>query len=225
MIKAVIIDMDGLLINTEPYWQVTEREVFGDLGIDITEQMQVATYGLRSDEVIRYWYGQYPWKGERLEDVEERYNNRMLDYFRSEAELMKGARSALDFISSKGWPVALASSSNMQLINAFLDKFGFHHYFSEVYSAEFEQYGKPHPAVYLETARRLHVDPVNCLALEDSFHGLIAAKAARMMTIAVPEHADDKRFGAADVVLGSLLELNDDVLQKIDNILHIKTVQ
>jgi mannitol-1-/sugar-/sorbitol-6-/2-deoxyglucose-6-phosphatase len=216
MIRAVIFDMDGLLIDTEPYWQATEREVFGDLGINITKKMQVATFGLRSDEVVSYYYGQYPWKEKSLEEVEECYNNRVLEYFRTKAELMEGARSALDFISSKGWPVALASSSNMQLINAFLDRFGFHHYFQEVYSAEFEPYGKPHPGVYLETARRLNVDPVNCLALEDSFHGLIAAKAARMMTIAVPEHAD-KRFGAADVVLNSLRELNDEVLRSLDD--------
>ena len=215
MIKAVIFDMDGLLIDTEPYWQVTERKVFGDLGVDITEKMQVATYGLRSDEVVKYWYEHQPWKGENFEEVEEDYNSIMLDYYHAEAELMEGAQSALDFISSKGLPVALASSSNMQLINAFLDKFGFHRYFSQVYSAEFESYGKPHPAVYIETARRLNVSPVYCLALEDSFHGLIAAKAARMLTIAVPVHAED-RFGAADVVLNSLSELSEDVFQRLN---------
>jgi sugar-phosphatase len=207
--------MDGLLFDTEPYWQLTERKVFGELGINITEKMQVATFGLRSDEVVKYWYDHLPWKEESFEEVEERYNSKMLDYYHTEARLMEGARSALDFMSSKGLPLALASSSNMQLINAFLDKFGFHQYFSQVYSAEFESYGKPHPAVYIETARRLNVSPVYCLALEDSFHGLIAAKAARMLTIAVPEHADE-RFGAADVVLNSLSELNEDIFQRLN---------
>lgn len=220
MIKAIIFDMDGLLFDTEPYWQLTERKVFGELGIDITEQMQVATYGLRSDEVVRYWYEYRPWGEKNFEEVEERYNSIMLDYYHAEAELMEGAQSALDVISSKGLPMALASSSNMQLINAFLDKFNFHHYFSQVYSAEFEEFGKPHPAVYLETARRLQVYPAHCLALEDSFHGMIAAKAARMMTIAVPEHAGDKRFGSADLVLGSLSELNDSVLQKVNGTVY-----
>ncbi len=207
--------MDGLLIDTEPHWQRTEREVFSDLGIHITEEMQVATFGLRSDEQIRYWFDHKPWKDITFEEVEGRYHDTMLQYFLDQAELMRGAVEALDFFSSKGLPLALASSSNMQLINAFLDKFAFHHYFTVVYSAEFEEYGKPHPAVYLETARRLNTAPVNCLALEDSFHGIIAAKAARMKTIAVPLHPE-ARFSASDVVLNSLTDLNDGVFHQLD---------
>lgn len=215
MIKAVIFDMDGLLIDTEPHWQATEREVFRELGIEITEEMQSVTFGLRSDEQIRYWYDYRPWKKLSLEEVEERYNITMLNYFREEAQLMDGAKEALDFFSNKQLPLALASSSNMQLINAFLDKFAFHHYFTEVYSAEFEAFGKPHPAVYLETARRLNISPVNCLALEDSFHGLIAAKAARMKTIAVPTHSN-RHFQAADIVLESLTQLNETVFYQLN---------
>lgn len=215
MIKAVIFDMDGLLIDTEPYWQATERKVFAELGIEITPEMQKDTFGLRTDEQIRYWHAHRPWKNQSLDRVEQRYNDVMLEYFRNEASLMPGAREALDFFSERRLPLALASSSNMELINAFLDKFGFHHYFTVVYSAEFEEFGKPHPAVYLETARRLKVEPINCLALEDSFHGLIAAKAARMKTIAVPEHPDE-RFGASDIVLETLTGINESVFHQIN---------
>ncbi len=209
--------MDGLLIDSEPFWQETERRVFRELGIDITEEMQVATFGLRTDEQVRYWFSHHPWKGPGLQEVEQRFDDIMTDFFHREAEMMPGAREALDFFRLKGLSMALASSSRMALINTFLDKFTLHHYFQVVYSAEFEAYGKPHPAVFIETARRLHTDPGQCLALEDSFHGLIAAKAARMKTIAVPVRYD-ARFGASDVVLQSLEELDESVFLKLNQV-------
>ncbi len=218
MIKAVIFDMDGLLIDTEPYWQEVERMVMAEVGIEITKEMQFVTLGLRCDEQIGYWYDRKPWKNADFKSMGNRYNEIMLDFFKNGAVLMNGAIESLEFFRRKGLPLALASSSTMDLINAFLKKFDLHHYFSVIVSAEFEKYGKPHPAVYLETAQKLNVDAINCLALEDSFHGLIAAKAAKMKTIAVPDKhfSEDPRFGASDIILSSLTDLTEEVFLQLN---------
>ncbi|HEV2862122.1 MAG TPA: HAD-IA family hydrolase, partial [Pyrinomonadaceae bacterium] len=90
--------------------------------------------------------------------------------------------------------------------------------FEVAYSAEEEEYGKPHPGVYLTTARRLGVSPAECLAVEDSFNGVLAAKAARMKCVAVPEPAPkaDPRFCIADAVLDTLEDLNEEVWQQLN---------
>jgi sugar-phosphatase len=85
------------------------------------------------------------------------------------------------------------------------------------HSAEFEPYGKPHPAVYLTTAAKLGVDPVDCLAVEDSFNGAIAAKAARMRVVVIPEapHRDSPRWGFCDARLDSLDGVDADLLTRL----------
>ena len=219
MIHAVIFDMDGLLIDTEPYWQVIEIKVLSEVGVEITPDMQHATLGLRCDEQMKHWFGIFPWKDPDFDAMANRYNEIMVDYFTNEAVLMEGAIESLDFFREKCMPIALASSSTTELISAFLDKFSLREYFTVVVSAENEKYGKPHPAVFLNTAKKLHCEPVNCLVLEDSFHGMIAAKAARMQTIAVPDKQSltDPRFGASDLVLSSLKDLNEEVYQELKN--------
>jgi beta-phosphoglucomutase-like phosphatase (HAD superfamily) len=106
-------------------------------------------------------------------------------------------------------PLAVASSSHMVLLNAALEGLGLVGRFSHVVSAEFEPYGKPHPGVYISAAAKLGVPPDRCLALEDSVNGTLAAKAAKMVCISVPEahNLADPRFAIADVKLTSLAEV------------------
>ena len=119
----------------------------------------------------------------------------------------------MDLARSLGLKVAVASSSSEELIAAALDRLGLRG-LDAVRSAAPETYGKPHPAVLLSTARELGLDPTACVVLEDSLNGVIAAKAARMRCVAVPEadQLEDPRFAIADVRLPSLERLAPEAL-------------
>jgi beta-phosphoglucomutase-like phosphatase (HAD superfamily) len=124
---------------------------------------------------------------------------------------MEGLHYILSYFKEKEFKIGLASSSPLRLVNAVLEHLQIKEAFQAVYSAEFEDYGKPHPAVYLACARALGSDPLDCIAFEDSVTGMTAAKAARMTTVVVPEahNRKDPRYALANLQLDSLLEFND----------------
>ena len=209
--------MDGVLIDSEPLWQRCEIELLRELGIHITPEMQEATLGLTTEAMLNYWHLRYSWNSPSDKVLGKRYEDRMEVLLRTEVPLMEGAEEVVRFFIDKNIPVALASCSNMSLIDAFLDRFGFRDLFDPVVSAADGQFGKPHPAVYLETATRLGIDPTQCLVIEDTFHGMIAAKAARMKTVVIPrgKEYDQLRFGAADLKIRTMHELNNEALNKL----------
>jgi len=137
----------------------------------------------------------------------------------NKGEPMRGALEAIKFFVRKGFKIGLASSSNSKLINTVIKKLGVQKYFQAVHSAEYLPYGKPHPQVFLNCAHELEVKPEECIVIEDSVNGVIAAKAAKMKAIAIPdaEHRNDKRFAIADVFLHSLEDINNSVLEKINS--------
>lgn len=213
MIKAVIFDMDGVLIDSEPFWRESEIEVFARVGLRLTEAMCRETMGLRIDEAVAYWHRRHGWEGPSPGEVAERVVGGLIERVRREGELMSGARHALAFFRSRGVKMGLASSSSYRIIGAVVERLGLGGEFECVYSAEEEEYGKPHPGVYLTAASRLGVGPTECLAVEDSLNGVLAAKAARMKCVAVPEPSArrDPRFAIADVTLDSLEEVGEGV--------------
>lgn len=212
MIQAVIFDMDGLLVDSEPIWQEAELQVFNELGVPFSRANCVETRGWRVDEVVAYWHARHPWPSPPPERVVARLLEVVIGMVRERGVALPGAIDAIERMSSRyGGAVALASSSPGILIEEVLRVLGVREHFRVVHSAEAEDYGKPHPAVFLSAARKLGVDPTRCLVFEDSFAGVLAAKAARMRCIAVPEAAEreDPRFSIADRVLGSLAELRE----------------
>jgi len=217
MVSAAIYDMDGLLLDSEPYWVQAEVEVLGGVGVPLTPVLARETTGMRLDEAVAHWYRRFPWQGQSQGDVLARLTRSAHSLILAHATPKPGIDASLAFLERRGIRRALASSSPLVLIDAVVDKLGLSGAFELTVSAEGEPFGKPHPAVYLTCARRLGLPPMVCLALEDSVNGLISAKAARMRVIAVPDPAQrsDPRFSLADAVLGSLAELDDGVWERV----------
>lgn len=206
MINAVIFDMDGLLLDSEDFWQQAEYETFAFLGVPLKPEETAKTLGWRCDDVVQYWYNIFAWQGPTPAEVADIIIDKVIAMIIQRGKLMPGAREALQLCKSLNLPIALATSSNHQMMLATIKHFDLLHFFDATCSAEFLPLAKPHPQVYLNAAAALGIPPQQCVALEDSVTGVIAAKAARMRCIAVPDtkHSQDNRYAIADRVLTSL---------------------
>ncbi len=212
MIRAAIFDMDGLLIDSEPFWRKAEIDIFGSVGIHLTENDCRSTMGFRLNEVVALWTGLHANRPNAdavsPAEIETQIIERITRYILEEAKPMPGVHEAIAICRKAGLKLAIASSSPLKLIESVVDRFGLKNTFDLIHSAEFESHGKPHPAVFLHTADKLGVAPKDCLVLEDAFHGIVAALAARMKVIAIPdpENLHNPRYQAADRILPSLLD-------------------
>lgn len=214
MPAAVIFDMDGLLVDSEPCWQAAQMGVFTALGVPLTAALARETVGLRTHDHIAYWYKRYPWGPLDEVAITERIVQRATALLLRRAVALPGAIETVEALATSGMALAVASSSPGSVIDTVMERLGIRERFDVLHSAEHERRGKPHPDVYLTTARLLDVEPESCIAIEDSMNGFRAAKAAGMRCIAVPASTDagDSRFESADLVLASLLELDVDRL-------------
>ncbi|WON78793.1 hexitol phosphatase HxpB [Serratia sp. UGAL515B_01] len=209
-IDSAIFDMDGLLIDSEPLWLQAELDIFGALGLDLSDRNKLPdTLGLRIDLVVNMWYQAMPWQGVSKQEVSERIIERTLELVKEKRPLLPGVQQSLELCRSLDLNIGLASASPLHMQQQVLKMFGLENYFDQLVSAEFLPYSKPHPEVYLIAAERLGSEPQHCITLEDSFNGMIATKAARMRSIVIPAQAyrQDPRWALADYKLQSLEHL------------------
>ena len=209
VVRAVIFDLDGLLVDSEPIWWRVEQSVFAELGVILSDDDCRSTTGLRCDEVVTHWRGERGWEVPVTDDeVVRRILDGMVVALGDDPPLMAGAREAVALAREHADAVAVASSSPLRLIEAVVAGLGLADSFDDLVSAEHEAFGKPHPAVYLRAMARLGVGAAEAVALEDSPNGVRAAVAAGLRCIAVPEpHHRREVEPIADLVLDSLLEL------------------
>lgn len=201
---AVIFDMDGVLVDSEPLWHEAEIAAFGAVGVRLTEADCLETTGLRVDAVAEHWFARRPWTGPSPREVAADVVARMARLLGAESEAKPGAVEAVRHLAGKV-PLAVASSSPEVLIEAVLARLDVRDAFQVVRSAEHEPFGKPHPGVYLTTAAALGIDPAWCLAIEDSGNGIRSAHAAGMRVVAVPDQlVAAEALALAEVVLLSL---------------------
>jgi HAD superfamily hydrolase (TIGR01509 family) len=206
MFEAAIFDMDGLLIDSEPLWYKAEALVFATVGLHLTAAQCRETTGVRIDEVVRIRHRQHPWSNKSCAEVEREIMTEVQRLAVTEGQAMPGVYDVLEEFHALGVPLAVASSSPAGMIAAVLDHLGITPYFKLQCSAADEEQGKPHPAVYLNTARQLGVAPQRCVAFEDSVPGVQSAHAAGMTVIAVPDphHFERPEFSLARLKLHSL---------------------
>jgi sugar-phosphatase len=209
-IEAVIFDMDGLIIDSEPYWRLAMIDVFDTVGFDATDEMCAATTGLRIDEVVDVWYVNKPWINKTKQQVCDEIIETVCNYILKKGEAMEGFFDVIKILKNQNIKLALASSSSKKIIHTVLKRLDIEKVFDVVSSGEEVSHGKPHPAVFLETAKRLQIHPTACVVFEDSIFGMVATKAARMHSIVVPEKHiyDSEKFILADIKLKSLAQFN-----------------
>lgn len=198
--EAIIFDMDGVLIDSEPLWKIAMEDVFSALGSTLQKSDFQKTVGLRIDEVIHFWNRHENWGIENEAEIQERIIVRMEELIAANAQPLEGVLNTLAFLKASGKKIGLATSSSSRLIHIVLRELQIADYFDFFHSAETEPFGKPHPSVYLTVAEKLNVHPTKCLVIEDSFNGVISGLAARMKVVCIPEktHHPHPKLAVAD---------------------------
>lgn len=203
--KAVVFDLDGLLLATEVLWQRSEARLFERHGAEFTFEDKLTVMGTSAAFTGEFFARRLGYGPEQASQLIREVSELMLEELQAQVEAGPGAVELVERLRGRV-PLGLASNSPRFLVDAALKSGGFTDAFDAVVSADDVAHHKPAPDLYLLVCERLGVDPADTLALEDTASGIAAAKAAGLTCIAVPQFAETD-VSAADRVIDSLEEL------------------
>jgi mannitol-1-/sugar-/sorbitol-6-/2-deoxyglucose-6-phosphatase len=216
-LNTVIFDMDGLLIDSEPLWKEAAEALFLTYGKQLTTEQYISTTGLRTKEFLAHWFGYFNLPDAEIDEAEKKVVEMVVELVAKKGNSMPGIQHIFNFFTERNFKIGLASSSPSELINLVIEKLGIQNHLQAIASAAGLAYGKPHPQVYLNCARQLKAMPAGCICFEDSFNGMIAAKAAKMKCVIVPSLHDAKNpaWEAADLKISTLNNFNELLLNRL----------
>ncbi|MGW3649141.1 HAD family hydrolase [Streptomyces sp. NPDC000878] len=201
---AVIFDLDGTLVDSEPNYYEASRRTLAAYGVTgFTWADQEKSVGISTRETVTLWRERYGLRAP-VEELLAEKNRRYLELARADTPVYPEMRKFVELLAGEGVPMAVASGSARRTIEATLAGTGLDAYLRTVVSSDEVAHGKPAPDVFLEAARRLGVAPADCVVMEDAAPGAAAAHAAGMRCVAIPylaAQADDPGFAAAELLV------------------------
>lgn len=221
MIQGVIFDLDGTLIDSEPIWKEAEHDFLASHGLVLTPEDGLKTTGLPTIDHIRYWYDKIENPTQEPVSMAHDLNQKVIEMVKLKCELKPGAIELLDFWKEKGLPMGIASASSMAHIKTAIDKFELNKYFQLIYSGDFEDYGKPHPGVYISACKKLNINPLFSVAFEDSMNGMLAAKSARMKVVGLLDQGQYKetKYDFVDLKIESHTQFRQDKFEYLESLM------
>jgi beta-phosphoglucomutase-like phosphatase (HAD superfamily) len=212
---AVLFDMDGVLVDSEPWWNDVRVAFARDQGRAWTHEDQALCMGGNSREWAEVMRERLRLPELAVEAIQDAVVAGVVRCYSTRPSPVIGDAPAQVRRIARDWPVAIASSSHRDVIAAAVDALGLHEVMGAIVSSDEVAAGKPAPDVYLLAAERLGVDPVRCLVVEDSINGVRAGRAAGMTVVLVPNASvppPPEAYGIADAVVPSLDALDPDRL-------------
>ncbi len=205
MIKAVIFDMDGVLVDTERYHEMAYKTVAKKFGVNLTEKEIIQFKGVTALENIKYLFKKY-----KINENAKKYTllkDKIYRSFLKNLKALPGVIELLKKFKKKKIKLALASSGSRLNVGFILKKIKAKKIFDVVIHGEQVKKGKPNPEIFLKAAKKLKVMPKDCVVIEDAINGVKAAKNAGMFCIGVATTFSKQKLKNADLIVDSLKEL------------------
>ncbi|HDZ16408.1 MAG TPA: HAD family hydrolase [Methylophaga aminisulfidivorans] len=206
--QAVIFDMDGLLIDSEPFWKQAEKRVFSAIGVEITDVLSAKTMGMTTRQATKFWlqHAGLSLSQHLMEQVENDVIDEVASLTATQGQALPGVHDLLEQLKQKKLKIGLATNAPARIVPVVLERLDVRDIFDSYVADDDVEQGKPHPAIYLLALERINAQANQTIAFEDSVTGMTAAMGASIRTVVVPSHANYHlpHYDAAALKLDSL---------------------